>query len=291
MWGAIEPRPPASGVHHYDWSFDDLIAGSLAARGIQWLPLLDYSAPWAESVPGQDHSPPRAAGDFASFAAALADRYGAGGSFWRSRPELHAPPVSTFEVWNEPDNPSFWKPVPNAARYANLYAVTRDAIDAVDPSARVIVGGLSEPGWFLPSMLAARHDFAGHLDGVAIHPYGADPDAVLARVRDARATLARLGLAGVPLYVTEFGWTTRPGSARNYAPEHERRHYIEATLSDLGHTDCGIATALLYTWITPRADPANPQDWYGLGSARDVQAFASGLREAAAPAPTAGICR
>jgi hypothetical protein len=290
MWEAIEPRPPASGVHHYDWTFDDLIAGSLAAHDIQWLPLLDYSAPWAESIPGQDHSPPHSPSDFAAFAAALAARYGAGGSFWRTRPDLHAPPATTFEVWNEPDNPSFWKPAPSARRYADLYVATRQAIDAVDPSARVIVGGLSSPLRFLPALLAARPDLAGRVDGVAIHPYGPTPDAVLARVRAARGELSALGLRDVPLYVTEFGWTTRPAGALNYAPASRRPGYIETALGELGHTDCGVAAALLYTWITPGADPANPQDWYGVSPGAGVSAFATGLRRAVAPAASAGDC-
>jgi hypothetical protein len=293
LWEVIEPRPPVGGVHYYDWSFDDLIAESLAAHGIRWLPLLDYSAPWAESVPGRAHSPPRSAGDFAAFAAALAARYGAGGSFWRSRPDLRAAPATTFEVWNEPDNPSFWTPAPDPGRYADLYRATRNAITDVDPSARVIVGGLSNPGEFLPKLIGALPGLAGHIDGVAIHPYGPDPAAVLAGVRDARQALNGLGLGGVPLYVTEFGWTTRPRGALNYAPADRRGGFIERTVSTLGRTGCGVAAALLYTWITPGRDPGDPQDWYGLrvggaGGSRVVEqmadggAFAAGLRRAVA---------
>jgi hypothetical protein len=113
---------------------------------------------------------------------------------------------------------------------------------------------------------------------------------VLARVRAARAALARLGLAEVPLYVTEFGWTTHPAGAHNYAPEDQRRGYIETAVADLGHTDCGIAAALLYTWITPESDPGNPQDWYGLASGPDVEAFARGLRRASAAGATDSLC-
>ncbi len=290
LWEVTEPRPPTAGGHHFDWSFDDEIAGSLAAHGLRWLALLDYSAPWAESVPGQDHSAPRSAADFAAFAGALAARYGPDGGFWRAHPELRAQPVQTFEVWNEPDNPSFWHPSPNAAQYAELYLATRAAIAAVDPSARVIVGGLTDPASFLPAMLAARPALARQVEGVAIHPYGATPAAVLARVAAARRALDSAGLGAVPLYVTEFGWTTSPPGALNYAPEAIRGAYVETTLAELAHTDCGIAAALLYTWITPRRDAANPQDWYGLGSASDVAALASGLHAASADGAVDGVC-
>jgi hypothetical protein len=295
LWEAGEPTAPTGGVHRYDWSFDDQIAGALAAHGLQWLPILDYSAPWAQSIPGQDHSAPRSASDFAAWAGALAARYGAGGTFWRQHPALSALPVDTYEVWNEPDNPAFWVPEPNAAYYANLYLETRDAIAAADPGARVIVGGLTNPRAFLPAMFHARPDLAGHVDGVAIHPYGANPFVALATVRTARSVLDSLGLPAVPLYVTEFGWTTSPEGALDWAPAQARPGYISATLAALGHTNCGIAAALLYTWVTPERNPKNAQDWFGIepppgGGSPSVTAFTAGLAKAAAPAPTVPLC-
>ncbi len=295
LWEAGEPAPPTGGVHHYDWSFDDQIAGSLAAHDLQWLPILDYSAPWAQSVPGQDHSAPLSPADFAAWAGALAARYGPGGAFWRAHPRLKALPVDTYEVWNEPDNPTFWVPEPDASYYANLYLRTRDAIAATDAGARVIVGGLTNPRTFLPAMLQARPDLAGHIDGVAIHPYGANPFVVLASVHTARRVLDSLGMSGVPLYVTEFGWTTQPAGALDWAPAQVRPGYISATLAALGHTDCGIAAALLYTWVTPQRNPANAQDWFGIeppggGGGPDVTAFTAGLARAAGPAPTVKLC-
>ncbi len=282
LWELTEASGPENGVHHYDWSFDDLVAGSLASHGLQWLPILDYSAAWAESVAGQDHSPPRSASAFASFAAAFAARYGSGGTFWRERPSLRAEPVDTYEIWNEPDNQEFWVPVPNAAQYVDLYLSARVAITAVDPAARVIVGGLTNISRFLPAMLQGRPDLAGHIDGVAIHPYAPNPLLVLARVRGARSVLVSLGMSSVPLYVTEFGWTTRPAGAQGWAPARLRPSYIAATIDALGHVDCGIAATILYTWLTPERNPADPQDWFGIhppsgASTADTSAFAASL--------------
>ena len=155
LWEASEPAAPMGGVHHYDWGFDDAIAAALARHDLRWLPIIDYSAPWAESIAGRDHSPPRSASDFAAYAGAFAGRYGPGGSFWREHPDLTAKPVDTYEIWNEPDNAAFWTPAPNPAAYADLYAAARDSISAVDPTVRTIVGGLTNPSSFLPAMLAA----------------------------------------------------------------------------------------------------------------------------------------
>jgi len=295
FWEATEPTAPVNGVHDYNWAFDDGVALALAQHGLQWLPILDYTAPWAESVPGQDHSPPRSAADYAAYAGAFAARYGPGGTFWHAHPRLTAPPVQTYEIWNEPDNGEFWAPTPDARRYGVLYQQAREAITSADPRARVIVGGLMNPTHFLVELLSADPALRGHIDGVAIHPYGT-PLVVLARVRSARATLGTLGLGAVPLYVTEFGWTTRPAGAVNYAPASARPRYLVDTLGALGHVNCGVAAALLYTWVTPERNTLNAQDWYGIsnphgGGGADVAAFEAGLRAARAARPVIPLCR
>jgi hypothetical protein len=263
LWEASEPAPPSGRSRRFDWGFDDEIATELAAHGLSWLPILDYSVSWAQSIPGEDHSPPRSDADYAAYAQAFAARYGTGGSFWQTHPSLPALPVTTIEIWNEPDNPEFWQPTPDPAAYADLYIAARNAIDAVDPSSRVIVGGLTKPTSFLPAMLSARPQLRGHLDGVAIHPYGTPPS-LRDRIVAARRTLDALGLRSTPLYVTEFGWTTAPPGAPNYVSQTTRSLDIAHALTALSSLECGIAAGLIYTWYSPESDPANSQDWYGI---------------------------
>jgi hypothetical protein len=289
LWEATEPHAPVDGRRQYDWSFDDQVAGSLAAHGLTWLPIIDYTAPWAQSVAGQDHSPPRSFADYAAYAGAFAARYGSGGAFWRAHPGLTSAPVSAIEIWNEPDNPEFWVPAPDAAAYARLYLEARAAIDAANPGVRVLVGGLTNASVFLPAMVRAQPQLRGHVDGVALHPYG-NPAVVLARVRGARAALVSAGMGAVPLYVTEFGWTTRPPGAINHAPASRRPADIQSVLQALGHLDCGLAATLLYTWVTPERNATDGEDWYGIANPADpsaatpdTQAFAAGLRAAVAP--------
>lgn len=296
FWEAAEPQPPVAGVHRYHWAFDDLIARSLATHRLRWVAIIDYSAPWAQSSPGKDHSPPRYPAAYAAYAGAFAARYGPGGSFWTAHPHLPAEPVETYEIWNEPDNPEFWTSSSGAARYVELYLQARAAVTAADPSARVIVGGLTNPRVYLPAMLAARPDLRGHLDGVAIHPYGPGPRAVLANVATARATLDSLGMGSVPLYVTEFGWTTSPPGAQDWAPAAARPTYIAQTLAALGHLNCGLAAAILYTWVTPERDPRNKEDWFGIhspqgGGSNDSAAFVKGLQAARRSAPDLNVCQ
>jgi hypothetical protein len=294
LWEWSEPAPPVNGVHTYDWSFDDAIAGSLAAHDLTWLPIIDYSALWDESIAGQDHSPPGSTSDYAAYAGAFAARYGPGGTFWQTHPNLTAEPVETYEIWNEPDSSLFWTPAPDPAQYADLYLAARAAITAVDPDARVIVGGLTQPTTFLPAMVAANPQLVGHIDGVAIHPYG-EPSAILAKVRAARKTLVSLGMPSVPLYLTEFGWTTHPAGALDYVSAAHRPGDIRRTLTALGHLDCGVAAAILYTWVSPQGDPNNLEDWFGIhppdgGTSPATVAFAAGLHAAQTPGKQLDDC-
>jgi hypothetical protein len=144
-------------------------------------------------------------------------------------------------------------------------------------------------------MLAARPELRGHIDGVAFHPYGASPGVVMARLRGDRATLDDLGLSGVPLYVTEFGWTTSPPGSLDYAPASARPGYIQSTLAAIGRSSCGVAATILYTWVTPERNPADREDWFGIhapgaGASPDVAAFVAGLRGATAPGVQGAVC-
>ena len=295
LWEFSEPEPPSGGRHRYDWTFDDRVAGALAAHGLRWLPIIDYSASWDRLLPGQLHSPPRSASDYADYAAAFAARYGPGGTFWSAHPSLPALPIDALEVWNEPDNPTFWAPAPDPTRYAQLYQQTRDTVNATTPGIRVLIGGLFAPARFLPALVTVAPALVGHIDGISVHPYGADPNTIVARVVSDRQLLSRLGLGTVPLYVTEFGWTTSPPGARDYLLGQLRPGYLAATLAGLARAGCGLATVIAYTWVTERQDPGLSEQWYGIDSPSgatgpDAAAFAFGLRGARALSRSPGPC-
>jgi hypothetical protein len=294
LWEDSESQPPIGILHRYNWTLDDEVVSSLAAHGLRWLPIIDYAAGWARSRPTDVHSPPSSDTDYAAYAAAVASRYGPGGSFWVENPGIRPLPVLTYEIWNEPDNGTFWRPSPNPAAYATLYSGARSAIKSKQSGAQVLIGGLTRPAWFLQALLASAPSLRGQIDGVAIHPYASSPKRVFIAVRAARLAMRSDGLGSVPLYVTEIGWTTH-GSGFNFATEAERPGYISTTLSTLAHTDCGIAAVLLFAWTTTERNPANPEDWFGIsppgaGGSADTAAFTAALTAAEAPAPPALLC-
>ena len=294
LWEDSEPQPPIGIFHRYNWTLDDEIVSSLAARGLRWLPIIDYAAPWARTAAGQVHSPTSSVSDYAAYAAAVASRYGPGGSFWLENPGVRPLPVLTYEIWNEPDNGTFWRPTPNPAAYAALYSAARSAIDSKQSGAHVIIGGLTRPAWFLGALLAGAPGLRTQIDGVSIHPYASTPNRVFIAIRGARLAMRSDGIGSVPLYVTEVGWTTH-GSRLDSATEAQRPGYISSTFATLGHTDCGIAAVLLYAWTSQERNPADPEDWFGIsppgaGGSADTAAFTAALATAEAAAPPALLC-
>ncbi|MDQ6607627.1 MAG: hypothetical protein M3Z06_13915 [Actinomycetota bacterium] len=275
LWEFTEPRPPHGASHRYDWRYDDLVAGRLAAHGFRWIALLAYAPGWASATPDELHGAPRTPSDYAAYAAAVAGRY-------RGQ-------IAAYEIWNEENSPAFWRPAPDAAAYARLYLAARAAIHRVDPGVPVLVGGLADgSGSAFLAQLLRRPELRGQVDGVAVHPYGRDPAQVLDRVRGYRLQLRDLGAGEVPLYVTEYGWATQPAGGRTYATTAERGPFIGAVAGQLLRSDCGVRMVVFYAWTTGQGNPASADQWYGVASAdgapnSGTAAVASAARALSAP--------
>jgi hypothetical protein len=245
-WSQIEPVAPLLGVHTYNWSWFDYRVWLMANHGLTWLPILDYSAPWAATVPGDWRSPPAQDADFAAYAAAVAARYGPGGSFWRQYPSTPYHPVRIFEIWNEENGGYFWDTGSDPGGYANLYLAARGAIRSVVPNAQVVVGGLVDPASraisFLDGMFADQPGLRRNVDGIGLHPYASSPTGVEQTVQAVRSALALLGEGSVPLELTEFGWTT-DGST---AAESARAQMFGSLAQVLAGSDCGVQIVAPY---------------------------------------------
>ncbi len=153
---------------------------------------------------------------YADFIADAVRRYGTGGSFWASRPELKPARVN-WQIWNEVNVGADW-PRPTAAGYADMLSYVSKTIKGIDPSARVVTSGLAE----LPAVaegatlakfltdLEAQPGFRESGDVVAVHGYAADPVGT-ARILDSARRIMLAAGDNRPLWVTEFGWGTGGG--------------------------------------------------------------------------------
>lgn len=264
LWDRAEPVPPVAGRHTYVWAPFDAIAGALARRRLRWLPIVGYSAPWAGSVPGARFSAPRDDAEFAAYAAAFAARYGPRGAFWREHPGLPAVPVTEVEIWNEPDNEVFWKPRPDAGRYAALLDEATAAVKRSAPAVEVMAGGVTPGGLgFLAAVLASRPRLRTMLSAVAIHPYAPSVRGVIEHVAAMRQMLRRAGAGGLPIEVTELGWPVR-GSSGFVVSERERAELLRGVAKGLRASGCGVRALYPYAWLTLERSPDDAEEWYGL---------------------------
>jgi hypothetical protein len=296
-WSDLEPGPPVNGQHRYSFSDVDKQVAALARHGLQWEPLLCFSATWGSKIDGDYNAAPDGSTNFALFGAALAKRYGAGGSFWAEHPELPALPVTAYEVWNEENAKVYWHPgTPDD--YADLYAATRSSIKSVDGSARVVVGGLAgadndavmAPADFLRRMYDARPDLKGNVDAVGFHPYARDPEGVYKSIAAFRHDLDSIAGPGVPMELTEIGWTTVDVS------ESARAGYMGQIAATLPRTDCGIERISAYAWLGPEQAAGDREQWFGIahrdGSNKPTaSAYAASVKQArAAGGNTINVC-
>ena len=295
-WNHVEPAPPYSdGTHRFRWDSTDAIASDLAGNGLRWNPLLAYATGWGGTIPGVVTSPPKPA-PFVAYATAVARRYGRNGSFWHENPSIPYVPVTTYEVWNEPNLFAFWPPQAQPDRYADLYLAVRSAIRAVDPFARVTVGGLAHSiaddpnnaSGFLERMLAHRPGLRGNVDGVGLNIYTSSPERVLALVADARSTLDALGLRDVPLSINETGWTTSgfvPLTEIAPVTDSVRGERLRRLVELIAGSDCGVTSLSVFAWATAEDNRLDASAWYGLADRRTGRPKPSGVAFAAPPRP------
>jgi hypothetical protein len=302
-YAAVQPLGSGPGFPpHFDVL--DRIATSLASHGLRWLPTLGYAPLWDRPDPSTDKTPPSDPAKFAAYAAAVVGRYGPGGTFWAQHPELPVLPMELVEVWNEPNLAAYWRPAPDAARYARLYVTTRSAIKAVAPEVRVVTGGLSpyeRPVRFLAAMKRDQPQIMGEMDGVGFHPYAAGAPGVMAQVAALRRGIDRLGGRGVSIAVTEVGWPLPNRSpTRNFAlPDATRGGAIGFMADAMGSGNCNVSGMTLFTWTSAMSDPVEQEDWFGierpdLTPTRAVRAYSAAVGRNQTPgrvAPCGGKAR
>jgi hypothetical protein len=254
VWSAVQP----SASSRLNWSYYDDIIGEAARQGVQVLPTVYSSPPWAAKR--TNHPPgPGHLDEFRTFVRSAAERYGAGGTFWATHPSIPPVPVVWWQLWNEPNFPSFWYRKPNPKQYVRLLRVFHGAVKEGDPAAKVVLAGLFptpgeqvKRGIDLDPYLTAiyRHGGKPLFDAAAIHPYAGRPAMSLAYIRDARRIMARFRDKSSPIWVTEIGWAT--GGLRTPLTVGSRRQasYVRKTFGLLAKNRrrLGIAGVIWYSW-------------------------------------------
>ena len=201
-WSAIAQQRPASprdpGDGGYDWAALDADIARARHSGLSPQIAFWHVPAWANGGAAPNVWPLNP-GDLGDFAYAVARRY---------------PEVRLFYDWNEPNVRMFAEPNTVEA-YEPMARAVYAAVHAANPAAQVAAGNLARyrDAGRDPAAWAARL----HADGVpmdlfGVHPYPLRRAPLAVRDPEHRIDLldvpALARLAGVPVIVSEFGWSS-----------------------------------------------------------------------------------
>ncbi len=164
-WAKTEREP---GVYDFTWL--DEIVDNLLARGVQ---------PWLSVSYGNRLYTPQASADGVGYVPVYTDteRWG-WQDYVRALTRHYRDRVGYYEVWNEPDV-GFFKPKPDAARYAELVKHTAAWIRSEQPGARIIGGAFASamtPAGLEFMEVCLRHGLADAVDVISYHGYKYMPE-------------------------------------------------------------------------------------------------------------------
>lgn len=136
--------------------------------------------------------------------------------------------IHIWEIWNEPNGPTFWKPYANPIEYGKLVLVAAQRIRAEDPTAKIMLGGMvgnsdqiffdERPWGFTEKLLEAYPEIVSWIDIYSIHPYtflqNPSPEDASDGIKvgfsdminNFKTILAKHGAQNKPIWATEYGW-------------------------------------------------------------------------------------
>jgi hypothetical protein len=264
-WSAVEPTPPAAGVHTYDWgSFDSDVANVQAAGG-QLYVLVTRNPDWASFYPS---GPVTDTQNLIDFAATLAERYDGDGY-------LDAPTHAVVNYWSfyaEPDNGAEWAALlgkgywgHNPTGYAAMLKLVANAMHAANPNAKILIGGLAYDSFedghgggqfvesFLAETLTALGDAAAanYIDAVAFHYYPINLDrwpSIREKGLEIRSIMQAHGVGQLELIVPEMGyWSAEAnGSSQLSQARLLAQMFVKGLSINISHLD----------WFAPFDDGA-----------------------------------
>ena len=258
-WRQLEPQQD-----DYQWAFMDRFVGSARARGLKVTMQLTAAPKWV--APEGMWGPPRGSADLAAwrdFSHDLANRYGTR--------------VARYEMWNEPNHPTFWPSGPDPAEYAALLRAGYLGAKDANPDVRVTGGMLSHNDMgYLDALYeelgkypdaAANDDF---FDELSVHPYSGKGQAPLAPdaslevthqtpfgpkntnfwgYRYMRDILVSRGDAHKKIYIGEFGYNTKP-SWSNPITDVRRADWLEKAFAVAGEDGAYISGLGWFSYYT-----------------------------------------
>lgn len=233
-WDMLNPTPD-------EWKFEDYdqVVEIVRAHEMEMLGIIDYVSWWASSAQDSNdwrvrlYSEPLNNYDFARYTYEVVNHF--------------KDSVNVWQLWNEPNTQSFWKPEPDPTRYVALLQEAYLAAKYADPDAFVVMAGMSSNGiegnddsGLASNFIERAYESGarGYFDALAIHPYmlpNGGIDTLRGKIAATRAVMNKYGDADVRLWLTEIGvpteapwWQTAPLQS-----EQDAANWLEAVYTQL----------------------------------------------------------
>jgi hypothetical protein len=240
-WSEVEKEKD---VFDFPPSYDSYLRAAMA-RGLQVLLILDFGNALYSGGEKSGPATPEERQAFARYCREVVQRYRPLG-------------IRHYEVWNEPNASTFWRPQPNPEDYARLLESAYASCKAADPASVVL--GCSTSGTdldFIGRVFAAGG--GRFMDAVSFHPY-CQPLAPEKKLLTAISKLRGIA-SGKPLWITEFGYTTCAGPA-GLDEEAQANYLVRAFL--LARTSPAVERSFWYDFQDDGEDRAEAEFNFGL---------------------------
>jgi hypothetical protein len=210
-WDRVQPNPATT-----NWVATDQLIGNLAARKIRPAPFVYGSPSWVTQKP--HHPPLQSAADrqaWRQFLTRVVNRYGPGGAYWSgafqtAHPGAKPKPITSLQIWNEPNLPKFFPQKGGIGKYAQLVKLSDGAIKAANRKVKVVLAGLT--GYARPTAWSFLRRFyrvkgiKSHFDAAALHPYAATIGQFKTELSRVRKVIKKRHDRHTALWLTEVGW-------------------------------------------------------------------------------------
>jgi hypothetical protein len=127
-------------------------------------------------------------------------------------------PITRWQIWSEPNSPTFFRPKPSQKKYRALLRASVQPIRAADPTARIVLGGLfgtpPKPGIPTRKFLDGLYRLKGVkrlFDVFALHPYARNIAGLRSQLVQARKVMKEHKDSKTPMELTEIGWSSATG--------------------------------------------------------------------------------
>ena len=225
-WKNLNPSPGNFDFHHLDEWLD-----YARQHHLEVMYTFGHTPPWANGT-GRDPDPPKNLQSWDDYVKAIT---------------THAKGrIKYYGVWNEPNAENFWHG--SVQGLVTMTQHARSIIQSVDPEAKIVSpepaggkGPTSKAPPFLEQFFAAGGGSA--IDIVGFHGYlrNYPPETILDTVSAIRASMARHGIAALPIFDSEGSW----GKPEECNPPDQTaylaRHYLL-------HASAGVDRYIWYSY-------------------------------------------